>query len=113
MNRAWRRADKKKGLAKKKYSLQDVQQAMNIALEMKKHSKGHLFSKSQKDRCVFCGVTMKTKKQCKFWFFTFMDRTQTVLINPTFFTADNVEALWLQQSTDYQDVQIPLNMSKK
>lgn len=96
---------------KKKYSLQDVQKAMNIAITMKKYSKGHLFSKTLKDRCTFCGATMKTKRECQYWFMTFMDRVQTVLINPDFFMDDNVDALWLQHGEDYQNIKLPLNFS--
>lgn len=110
MNRAQRRADAKKNPTKKpKYSLQDVQKAMSIAMEMKKHTKGHLFSKNMKDRCVFCGATMKVKRQCDFWFMTFVDRVQTVLINPDFFTDENVQAMWLQHGEEYQNIKLPLN----
>lgn len=110
MNREQRRAKNKADkTAKAKYSLQDVQKAMNIAMEMKKWSKGHLFTKTLKDRCVFCGATMKTKKTCDYWFMTFIDRTQTVLINPSFFMDDNIQALWLQHGDEYKNIQLPLN----
>lgn len=109
MNRAQKRAAAKKDKSQKKlYSLQDVQAAMSVALEMKKHSKGHLFSKNLKDRCVFCGATTKTKKTCDYWFMTLLDRIQTVIINPDFFTDDNLDCLWLQHSNDYQDIKLPL-----
>lgn len=110
MNRAQKRkAMKKDPTMKPKYSLQDVQKAMNIAMEMKKHSKGHLFSKTLKNRCVFCGVTMKARTTCDYWFMTFMDRVQTIIINPDFFMDDNVEALWLQHGEEYQNIQLPMN----
>lgn len=95
---------------KPKYSLLDVQRAMNVAIEMKKHTKGHLFKKHLKDLCIFCGASDKTRKQCPYWFFTFLDRMQVVLINPAFFTDNEVQALWLRNEDDYKDVQIPLNM---
>lgn len=96
---------------KKKYSLSDVQRSINIALTMKKFSKGHLFSKNLKDRCVFCGSSMKTKKECIYWFLTFMDRVQTVLINPNYFTDKEVQALWLIHGDDYQNIKLPLNVT--
>lgn len=108
-NRKQRRANDKK-FNRKKYSLTEVQKAISIAIEMKKISKGHLFSKNLKDRCVFCGQTMKTKKECEYWFMTFLDRLQTVVINPTFFRDDEIQALWLQQGEEYQNIQLPLNV---
>ena len=112
MNRKQRRGANTKQ-DKKKYSLHDVQKALNIAIEMKKHSKGHLFSTSLKDRCVFCGQSMKTKKECQYWVMTLIDRMQTVLINPDFFRDDEVQALWLQHDEEYQNIQLPLNVGKK
>lgn len=91
-----------------KYTLRDVQKAMNIAVEMKKLTKGHLFSPNIKNRCVFCGQTMKTKKQCQYWVMTLFDRIQTVLVNPTFFRDDEIQALWLQHGEEYQNVRLPL-----
>lgn len=105
MNRTQRRHG---AHTKKKYSLEDVQKSISIALMMKKYSKGHLFSKTMKDRCVFCGATMKTKKECAYWFMCFLDRLQTVLINPSFFTDKEIEALWLQHGSEYQDIKLPL-----
>lgn len=119
MNRETRRKNNKKDKTqKKRYSLQDVQKAMNIAIEMKKHSKGHLFSKTmvnkkQESLCVFCGQTMKTKKECDYWVMTLLDRMQTILINPSFFMDDNIEALWLQHGEEYQNIQLPLNVGPK
>lgn len=110
MNREQKRHTKKIH-ARAKYSLQDVQSAFNIAITMKKYNKGHLFSKNMKDRCVFCGVTMKTKKECQYWFLSFLDRVQTILINPDFFTDDNVQAFWLQHGEEYQDIKLPLNVT--
>ena len=114
MNREQRRkAAKKDKTQKPLYSLQDVQKAMNIAIEMKKHSKGHLFSKTLKEKCVFCGQTMKTKKTCDYWVMTLLDRLQTVLINPDFFRDDEIQALWLQHSEEYQNIKLPLNVGPK
>lgn len=124
MNRATRRskAQKDKTL-KKKYSLQDVQQAINIAIGMKKLTKGHLFLKNttakdekgkvdeKKSFCTFCGQNMQTKKQCEYWVLTLLDRIQTILINPTFFTDDNLQALWLQHGEEYQNIKLPLNVT--
>lgn len=111
-NRKQRRSSRKKE-DKKKYSLSDVQKALNIAIEMKKHSKGHLFSSNLKDRCVFCGQNMKTRKQCSYWFMTLIDRLQTVLINPDFFRDDEVQALWLQHGEEYNNIKLPLNVGPK
>lgn len=96
---------------KKKYSLTDVQRSINIALTMKKFSKGHLFSKHLKDKCVFCGSSMKTKKECQYWFLTFLDRLQTAIINPNYFTDKEVEALWLVHGEEYQNIKLPLNVT--
>ncbi len=96
--------------SKPKYSLHDVQRASNIALEMKRLTKGHLFSKTIDSRCVFCGVKNKGKKDCKFWFFTFLDRMQVVLINPDFYKEDEIEAFWLYASKEYADVRVPFNV---
>ena len=109
MNRKQRRSRKENA---KKYSLTNVQQAINIALTMKKFSKGHLFNKNMKDKCTFCGASMKTKKECSYWFLTFLDRLQTILINPTFFTDENVQALWLQHGDEYQNIKLPLNFTE-
>lgn len=106
------RVEKRKN-GKPKYSLHDVQKAINIAIEMRKLTKGHLFNKNMKDRCTFCGVTTKTKKMCDFWFLTFIDRLQVVLINPNYFTDKEVEALWMQNSEEYKDIKIPVNIEKK
>lgn len=94
-----------------KYTLVEVQKAMNIALTMKKFSKGHLFSKTLKDRCAFCGVTMRTKKTCNYWFLTFLDRMQTTLINPDFFRDDDIKALWLEHGEEYQNIKLPINVT--
>lgn len=107
MNRKSRRKQAKVD-KKPKYSLNDVQKAIKIAVEMKKISKGHLFSKALKERCVFCGVTQKTKKQCQYWVFTIFDRMQTILVNPDFFRDDEIQALWLQQGEQYQNIKLPL-----
>lgn len=110
MNRSQRRVRQKKvQTAKKKYSLEDVQRAMNIAMEIRKLSKGHLFSKTMKDKCVFCGAGMKTRKMCNFWFVSFMDRLQTVLINPDFFKDNEIEALWIKTEDEYGNIRVPLS----
>lgn len=116
-NRELRRKAAKQN-RKKLYSLEQVQRAMNIAVEMKKLTKGHLFSKTLVDKnkqnlCVFCGNSMKTKEQCQYWVMTLFDRIQTVLINPLFFTDDNLQALWLQQGDEYQNIKLPLNVTPK
>jgi hypothetical protein len=98
---------------KAKYSLHDVQKAINIAIEMRKLTKGHLFSKNLKERCTFCGATMKTRKMCDFWFLTFIDRLQVILINPSYFTDQEIEALWMQNGEEYKDVKIPINTGAK
>jgi len=95
---------------KKKYSLQDVQRAMNIAIEMKKLNRGHLYLKNNPTRCVFCGKKT-SKTECKFWFITFMDRTQSVLLNPDFYTDKEIEAIWIQP--ELTDINIPIRMDGK
>lgn len=110
MNRQQRRARAKKvQSAKKKYSLEDVQRAINISIKIRSLSKGHLFNKNLKDRCTFCGATMKTKKMCDYWFLSFLDRMQVVLLNPDHFTDDPIEALWLTPGDEYKDIKIPLH----
>lgn len=110
MNRTQKRKSVKaaKGQAKQKFTLLELQKAFSIALEMKKASHGHLFSKNLKERCVFCGKGRRTKMECELWFLTFLDRVQTILINPEFFTADDIEAIWIQHEAEYADIQIPL-----
>lgn len=110
MNRVQRRKQQKQE-NKKLYSLSDVQRSLLIAVEMKKISKGHLFSKTLKNRCVFCGVTSRTKKQCDYWVMTMFDRMQSVLINPSFFTDDNLQCLWLQHGEEYQNIKLPMNVT--
>jgi hypothetical protein len=112
MNRAQKRLQEKKDKTKK-YSLQEVQKALHIAIEMMKISKGHLFSAHLKDRCVFCGVTTKTKKKCDYWAMTMIDRMQTTLINPDFFRDDEIQALWLQHGEEYQNIKLPLALGAK
>lgn len=109
MNRGQRRIRQKKTKsAKKNYSLEDVQRAMNVALQIRKLSKGHLFSKNLKDRCVFCGATMKTRKMCAYWFIAFMDRLQMVLINPDFFKDNEMDVLWVQSQDEYGNIKVPI-----
>lgn len=108
MNRKQRRHDPN---SKKKYSLVDVQKATNLAITMKKFTKGHLYKENLKDKCLFCGSSTKTKKECIYWFLTFMDRMQTALINPSFFTDKEIQALWLQHGDEYQNIKLPLNVT--
>ena len=112
MNRQERRTSKKKDTSKK-YSLSDVQRAIMVAIQFKKLTKGHLFSKNLKDKCVFCQASMKTKKECPYHIMTLLDRIQTVLINPTFFRDAEIEALWLQHSEEYQNIRLPLVLGQK
>lgn len=115
MNRQARRKRSKAAIKQGKttFTLVELQKAFSISLEMKKASRGHLFSKSMKERCVFCGVDRKTKKECEFWFLTFMDRVQTILINPEFFTDDDIQAIWLQHAAEYSAIAIPISTEKK
>lgn len=114
LNRAAKRKRDKKiqGQAKQKFTLLEMQKAFSIALEMERASKGHLFSKNLKERCVFCGETRKTRKKCDYWFLTWMDRVQTILINPGFFTDDDIQAVWIQHAAEYSGIQIPLLKSR-
>lgn len=111
-NRETRRKQDKKDSVKK-YSLNDVQRALSIAIEMKRYSKGHLFSKALKDRCVFCGLTMKTKKTCDYWAITIFDRLQSALVNPLFYKDDELQSLWLQHGDEYQNIRLPLAAGAK
>ena len=115
MNRSERRKTMKKAMkqGKKTFTLVELQKAFSISLEMKKASRGHLFSKTMKEKCVFCGQDRNTKKECDFWFMTFMDRVQTILINPEFFTDDDIEAIWLQHAAQYSAIAIPVATEKK
>lgn len=115
MNRANRRKTMKKAIKQGKttFTLVELQKALSISLEMKKASKGHLFSKSMGERCVFCGKDRKAKTECDYWFLTFMDRLQTILINPEFFTDDDIEAIWLQHAAEYSAIAIPIDTKKK
>lgn len=101
-----RKRDKIEKKKYKKFTIVDVQKAMSIALEMKKESKGHLFQKQMKELCVFCGASRKSKNQCEFWFMTFLDRMQTILVNPDFFKGLDQEAIWLQHGDEYQDLRV-------
>lgn len=109
-NRAQRRkVDKKvRGQAKQKFTLLDFQKALSISLEMKKASFGHLFVKELKEHCLFCGANTETKDECEYWFLTLVDRIQTILINPGFFTDDDIQALWFQHGDMYKDIRLPL-----
>ena len=115
MNRAGRRKTMKKAQRQGKttFTLVELQKAFAIALEMKKASRGHLFSKSLKEHCVFCGKDRDVKEECDYWFLTYMDRVQTILINPQFFTDDDMEALWLQHAAEYSAIAVPISTEKK
>ena len=109
MNRKVRRKMQAEGKkqGKKKFTLMQLQKAFSVALEMKKESRDHLFKSYLKERCVFCGADRKTKKQCDFWFLTYLDRVQTILINPQFFANDDEQANWLQQGDEYKEIKVP------
>lgn len=111
MNREQKRRQLKvaKTQAKQKFTLLELQKAFSIANEMKKESRGHLFSKTLKERCVFCGVDRETKVECEYWFLTFIDRVQTILVNPDFFVGVDAEANWLQHGDEYEGIRIPTN----
>ncbi len=108
MNRKSKRIVQRKAKAqsKQKFTLLDLQKALSIALEMRKESKGHLFKSHLKERCVFCGEDRKTKKDCEWWFMTFLDRLQTILINPQFFVGNDLEANYLQHGDEYKDIKV-------
>lgn len=110
MNRRTRRASTrlKSKQEKIKFTLIDVQKAISIAIEMRKESRGHLFKQGPKKAvCVFCGAGRKTKTDCEYSFMTFIDRMQTILINPDFFKGDDEQANWLQQGEAYKDIKVP------
>lgn len=107
MNRADRRRYAKKAKTDKpKYSLEEVQRAMGIAMRMNSATKGHLYKKEMKDLCVFCGATMKTRKKCEYWFLTFTDRLQVILINPDFYQDDDDNAKWVMNGPEYEKVRV-------
>jgi hypothetical protein len=109
LNRKQRRIRAKKvKSAKPLYSLEDVQRAMNVALQIRKLTKGHLFSKNLKDRCVFCGDDMKTKRMCPSWLISLLDRLQTVLINPDHFKDNEMDALWVKSQDEYGNIKVPI-----
>lgn len=110
MNRAMKRKQikKSKAQAKQTFTLLQLQKAFSIALEMKKFTKGHLLSEATKSKCVFCGKTKRTKDDCEFWFMTFLDRVQTILINPNFFIGRDDQAFWLQHGNEYQEIKSPM-----
>jgi len=109
MNRKARRTidSEAKKQGKKKFTLLELQKALSIAIEMKKESRGHLFKQHLKEHCVFCGADRNTKKECEWWFLTYLDRVQTILINPLFFKNDDTQANWLQQGDDYKQIKVP------
>ncbi len=119
MNRDAKRKTMKaaKGQAKQKFTLLELQKAIAISLEMKKESRGHLFSpnlkheETQVEMCVFDGIDRNTTDDCEFWFLTFLDRVQTILINPEFFIGADAKASWLQHGDEYQDIRIPVEVA--
>lgn len=121
MNRAQRRVrDKKvKGQAKQKFTLLELQKAFAIAMEMVKESRGHLFNTHMKDEksglelCTFCGQDRNTKDECDYERLTWMDRVQTILLNPDFFRESEAEAVYLQHGEQYQEVKIPVEYTKR
>lgn len=117
LNRAAKRKQMKaaKGQAKQKFTLLELQKAFSIALEMKQESRGHLFSKTLKRKedgielCVFCGTGRDTTEgECKYSLLTFVDRVQTILLNPTFFVGDDSQANYLQHGDEYEGIRIPV-----
>lgn len=114
MNRAVRRKQLKKAQkqGKQQFTLLDLQKALAIALEMKAYTKGHLLSETLKGRCVFCGKTKRTKTECEFWMLTYIDRVQTILINPDFFVGMDDKAFWLQHGNQYNEIKIPMRVVK-
>lgn len=95
---------------KPKYSIQDMQRAMGIANEMIKATKGHLYVKHLNDKCVFCGKTIRAKAKCKYTVITFIDRMQTVLVNPDFYKDNDKEAFFFQHGDIYKDIRIPAGL---
>lgn len=119
MNREQKRKRDKvvKGQAKQKFTLMELQKAFSVALEMKKESRGHLFSHTLKHKdtgielCVFCGTGRDTTEgECEYWFLTYIDRVQTILINPQFFVGDDSQAAWIQHGDEYEDIRIPVEV---
>lgn len=104
-----------RGQAKQKFTLLELQKALSIALEMKKESRGHLFSPNLKheetriEMCLFCGEDRNTKTECDHWFLTFIDRIQTILINPEFFIGVDEQANWLQHGDEYEGIRVPID----
>lgn len=115
-NRMQRRKTKKLAEAqgRKTFTLLDFQKALAIALDMRKASKGHLFSKlkinkeNNVEMCVFCDQDRTTDKYCEYNELTLFDRIQTILINRDFFSDNDIEAIWLQHSAEYAHIQIPV-----
>lgn len=112
MNRASRRRYAKQAKTDKpKYSLEDIQRAMGISMRMNEATKGHLYKKHMDDKCVFCGATLRARKQCEHWFLTFVDRLQVILINPDFYEKDDDNAYWLIPE-EYGKVKVPYGVNK-
>lgn len=120
MNREARRKRDKavRGQSKQKFTLLDLQKSFAIALEMVKESRGHLFNPHMKDKesglelCTFCGQDRKTEEECDFERLTWIDRVQTILLNPDFFRESEAEAIYFQHGENYQDIRIPLLRAK-
>lgn len=88
------------------FTLLELQRATHIANEMRKASRGHLFTKSLKERCIFCGEDRKTRTDCASWFQTFLDRMQTILINPEFYKDDDIEGYFYQHGDEYGGIKL-------
>lgn len=116
MNREKRRKATRIG-RKKRYSLEEIQLSLQIAANMKKTTKGHLYQKVMIDkkiqqRCVFCEAPEKAKKLCDYWVMTLLDRFQVVLINKAFYQEDDSEARWMRLENEYNDVKLPVVYAK-
>ena len=113
MSRKQRRQQKKRENAKK-YSIMDIHRALRIASNMKKATNGHLYKKvltkdkkSLKLKCVFCGKGTSNKKTCDDWVLTYLDRFQSILVNPDFYKEDDTEAVMLLQGNEYKQIKLP------
>lgn len=112
MNRKKRRQVIRKTKAQK-FTLEEIQRALQIAANMRVATQGHLYQKIMKDakvvdaKCVFCSASLKTKKECKYWMLTYVDRFQSILVNPTFYSTDDKDALWFLHGEEYKNIKLP------
>jgi hypothetical protein len=116
MNRSQRRVRDKTATkqGKQKFTLVELQKAFSIGLEMKKESRGHLFNPNIKNQetdlpvCTFCGLDQSTTEgECEYWLLTFLDRVQTILLNPLFFIGDDSQANYFQHGDEYAEIRLP------